>query len=173
MAIALAGMLAQRVDLQLQLRADVLEHLRRELRQGAGALITEDLRNVAAGDDRRFVNGAMVLVMILTTHRVDAAWFDQRADLFDRRNDVVAAGGESRVRESCWITSATPGRRRARCDSSLRSMPAWQPRPPRLSTSAWMREPARASFARLPPQPSSMSSGWAPIARMFNVMAVS
>jgi hypothetical protein len=69
-AIALAGMLAQRVDLQLQLRADVLEHLRCELRQGAGALVAEDLRNVAAGDDRRFMNGAMVLVMILATHRV-------------------------------------------------------------------------------------------------------
>src|SRR2546427_789519 len=49
--------------------------------------------------DHRFVDGAMVLVMILATHRVDAAWSDHGAGLFDRRDDVVAAGGESRVGE--------------------------------------------------------------------------
>ena len=31
--------------------------------------------------------------------------------------------------------------------------------------------PARAAFVSSPPQPSSMSSGWAPIARIFTVDA--
>ena len=99
MAITLAGVFAQCADLQFQLHADVFKHLRDELRQRAWALVAQDLRHAAAGDDRGFMGGAMILVMVFAAHRVDALWPDGVAGLLQRADDGVAAGRETGIRE--------------------------------------------------------------------------
>ena len=164
-------------------RFDVVDDLRLEEQQARGAVrgarAGEEV-GVARGDDavdrelaRVAVVGvqAVLLPRIVTEDHVGAGGPDHRAHLFPtvrrrpraRRRPRRGSGRRGRRARAGGCPLLVP------CGWPRSAARSWSgsqvPFEPSVSTSISTWEPARAHFASVAPQPNSMSSGWAPMAR--------